>query len=76
MIDLVISFIGGFSAGTVITFLFCRKVTEKATAEIILGAEKLGIITVNEEVLADKLNEYGSMKELTKHIIKEASEDG
>ena len=75
MTDLIIGFIGGLAAGFIITFLFYRKVAEKAVVEIIQGMENLEIITVNDEVLAEKLAEYGSMKELTKRIIKEASKN-
>jgi len=74
MTDLIIGFIGGFVAGIIITSLFYRKVAEKAVVEIIQGMENLGIITVNEKVLAEKLAEHGSMKELTKRIV-EASKD-
>ena len=73
MTGLIIGFIGGLAAGIIITFLFYRKVAEKAVVEIIQGMENLGIIIVNEDVLAEKLAEYGSTKELTKRIIKEVS---
>ena len=75
MTDLIIGFIGGFAAGIIITSLFYRKIAEKATVEIIQGMENLGIITVNEEVLADKLAEYGSIKELTKRIVEAYEKD-
>ena len=73
MTDLIIGFIGGLSIGIVTTFLVYVKAKEH-TIELFEGMKKLGIITVNEEVLAEKLAEYGSMKELIKRIVEEASE--
>jgi len=75
MTDLIMGFIGGLATGIIITFLFYRKVAEKAVVEIIQGMENLGIITVNDEVLAEKLTEYGSMKELTKRIMEASGRD-
>jgi len=74
MTDLIIGFIGGLSIGIVTTFLVYVKAKEH-TIELFEGMEKLGIITVNEEVLAEKLAECGSMKELIKRVVEEVCED-